>query len=261
MPDNLIHINGTVDGTVYAKGDTCLLINPFDTYHLFRVYNDWNSDTKALLNLENNGQKLYLVFKNNNTELRIEEFVNSGSNYRVDKANGEVLFKIKKEDANKILSMSSNVFYITRIFEKKDDNGNILYTSGEEVLFTGNWADESKWTNSSLSASINTLKKQLESANAQILSLTQTVNDYSLKIDSLSNENSTLRDRVDELETENEQLQTEIDNYRSANEFTSVVISDNATYKYYKGDKEFTEEQLSEKLKNSSLNNLNIITN
>ena len=40
--NNLIRVSGTVNDTIYAKGDTCLLINPFDTYHLFRIYNNWN---------------------------------------------------------------------------------------------------------------------------------------------------------------------------------------------------------------------------
>ena len=235
---DIIRINGTVDSTVYSKGDTCLLINPFDTYHLFRVYNNWNSDNRTLLDLADNGQKLFLVFKSKNTEIRIEEYVNSGSKYKTDKTNGEVLFKITKENATKILSMSSNTFYITRVFEKFDNKGNTVYTSGEEVLFTGNWADENKWSGACLTAAVESLKKQLEAANAQILELTRLVNEYKLKIDSLTDENSSLRERVDSLESENEDLRAEIENMNAGNEFTSVVISDNATYQYYNGDTE-----------------------
>lgn len=284
---DIIRINGTVDSTVYSKGDTCLLINPFDTYHLFRVYNNWNSDSKALLDLADNGQKLFLVFKSKNTEIRIEEYVNSGSKYKTDKTNGEVLFKITKENAGKILSMSSNTFYITRVFEKYDTNGNITYTSGEEVLFTGNWADENKWNGACLTAAVESLRKQLEAANAQILSLTQTANDYKLKVDSLTEEISILKNRIESLESENEELRTEVENLNAGNEFTSVVISDNATYQYYNGDTEvdekgnalvkeiadktevykdtpsvvgdklqLTEKQLSEMVKNSELNTL-----
>lgn len=269
--NNLISVSGTVNDTIYAKGDTCLLINPFDTYHLFRIYNNWNTDSKSLLNLSDSGQKIFLIFKSNKTEIRIPEFDNSGSTYSVDRANGEVLFKITKENANNILAMSSNTFYLTRLFEYYDGDGKLIYTSGEEVIFTGKWADESRWTSSSLTAMIESLKKQLESANSQINSLTRTVNEQRLQLESYIEENQVLQERIEALESENEEIQRELSVYESANEFTSVVISDNATYQYYKGDtevdskgntiskkefvKDMNESQLLQKLENSQLNN------
>ena len=269
--NNLISVSGTVNDTIYAKGDTCLLINPFDTYHLFRIYNNWNTDSKSLLNLSDSGQKIFLIFKSNKTEIRIPEFDNSGSTYSVDRTNGEVLFKITKENANNILAMSSNTFYLTRLFEYYDGDGKLIYTSGEEVIFTGKWADESRWTSSSLTAMIESLKKQLESANSQINSLTRTVNEQRLQLESYIEENQVLQERNAALESENEEIQRELSVYESANEFTSVVISDNATYQYYKGDtevdskgniiskkefvKDMNESQLLQKLENSQLNN------
>ena len=269
--NNLISVSGTVNDTIYAKGDTCLLINPFDTYHLFRIYNNWNTDSKSLLNLSDSGQKIFLIFKSNKTEIRIPEFDNSGSTYSVDRTNGEVLFKITKENANNILAMSNNTFYLTRLFEYYDSDGKLIYTSGEEVIFTGKWADESRWTSSSLTATIESLKKQLESANSQINSLTRTVNEQRLQLESYIEENQVLQERIAALESENEEIQRELSVYESANEFTSVVISDNATYQYYKGDtevdskgntiskkefvKDMNESQLLQKLENSQLNN------
>ena len=269
--NNLISVSGTVNDTIYAKGDTCLLINPFDTYHLFRIYNNWNTDSKSLLNLSDSGQKIFLIFKSNKTEIRIPEFDNSGSTYSVDRTNGEVLFKITKENANNILAMSSNTFYLTRLFEYYDGDGKLIYTSGEEVIFTGKWADESRWTSSSLTAMIESLKKQLESANSQINSLTRTVNEQRLQLESYIEENQVLQERIEALESENEEIQRELSVYENANEFTSVVISDNATYQYYKGDtevdskgntiskkefvKDMNESQLLQKLENSQLNN------
>ena len=278
---NIITVSGDVDETVYAKGDTCLLINPFDTYHLFRVYDNWKSASRTPINLADSGQRLYLVFRNRKTEVRIPEYTNSVSGFDVDKANGEVLFKISKENAATILSMSSNVFYITRTFEHDGDDGDTVFSSGEEVVFTGNWADENKWTGTTLTSTIESLRKQLDSANSQILALTQSMNDYRVKAESLSAENATLRSRADALEAENADLKSEVSKYADADEFTSVVISDNAKYQYYKGDTEvsvsggslkkelednniidfsglevtpMTELQWSEKLKNSILN-------
>ena len=278
MENNLMSVSGTVNEMIYAKGDTCLLINPFDTYHLFRIYNNWNTDSKTLMNLSDSGQRLYLVFKSKKTEIRIPEFDNSGSSFNVDKANGEVLFKISKENANNILAMSSNTFYITRIFEYYDENGTLLYTSGEEVIFTGNWADESRWSSSSLTALVNSLKKQLETANSRVYDLTKSLNEYKLQVESLLEENQLLQERVNTLETENEEFQNELSKYENANEFTSVVISDNATYQYYKNDTEvdkngnplkkeldknivdvLTEVQLENKLNKSKLNALDSV--
>lgn len=269
--NNLISVSGVVNDTIYAKGDTCLLINPFDTYHLFRIYNNWNTESKSLFNLSDSGQKIFLIFKSNKTEIRIPEFDNSGSTYSVDRTNGEVLFKITKENANNILAMSSNTFYLTRVFEYYDGDGNLIYTSGEEVIFTGKWADESKWASSSLTAMIESLKKQLESANSQIYSLTRTVNEQKLRLESYIEENQSLQERVTTLESENEEMQRELSAYENANEFTSVVISDNATYQYYKNDtevdsngntipkkelvKDMNESQLLQKIENSQLNN------
>ena len=269
--NNLISVSGVVNDTIYAKGDTCLLINPFDTYHLFTRYNNRNTDSKSLFNLLHSGQKIFLIFKSNKTEIRIPEFDNSGSTYSVDRTNGEVLFKITKENANNILAMSSNTFYLTRVFEYYDGDGNLIYTSGEEVIFTGKWADESKWASSSLTAMIESLKKQLESTNSQIYSLTRTVNEQKLRLESYIEENQSLQERVTTLESENEEMQRELSAYESANEFTSVVISDNATYQYYKNDtevdsngntipkkelvKDMNESQLLQKIENSQLNN------
>jgi len=238
---NILHVDENIDGTVYAKGDTCLLINPFDTYHLFRVYNNWNTSSKKLLNLSDGGQKIYLIFKSSKTEIRIPEYVNPGSKYHTDKVNGEVLFKITKENANKILSMTSKTFYITRIFQNKDEKTGTEYSSGEEVIFTGNWADENTYMGESLTSTINTLKELLENANTQIATMTNLVNEYKLKVESLTNENSTLRERVSSLEEENERLTSSLASYENSNEFTSVVITDNAVYQYYKDDLEVDE--------------------
>lgn len=237
---NIIRVNESINDTIYAKGDTCLLINPFDTYHLFRVYNNWNTSSKKLFNLAEGNQKIYLLFKSKKSEVRIPEYVNPGSKYHTDKTNGEVLFKITKENANAILSMPTTTFYITRIFQNKDERG-IEYSSGEEVIFTGNWADENTWSGTSLTSTINTLKELLENANSQIASLTNLANEYKLKVESLSNENSTLRERVNSLEEENERLTSSLASYENSNEFTSVVITDNAIYQYYKDEMEVDE--------------------
>jgi hypothetical protein len=99
------------------------------------------------------------------------------------------------------------------------------------------------------------------------------LNEYKLQVESLLEENQLLQERVNTLESENEELQNELSTYENATEFTSVVISDNATYQYYKDDVEvdkngnplkkklnkdtvkgLTEVQLEKKLNQSTLN-------
>lgn len=239
--ENIIRISGETDGGIYSKGDTCLLINPFDTFHLFRLYTNWESDNRVPLNLSESGQKLYLIFKNSKTEIRVPEYTNSESNYTTDKSNGEVLFKISKEIVGNILSIGSNTFYITRTYEYRNEDGTISTSPSEEVLYTGRWADENRWTNESLTSSIKSLQKQLATATSEIASLTKAAADYRLRMETMTEENETLKKRVEGLESEVEELNGELSEYRNSNEFTSVVISDNATYQYYKDETEVDE--------------------
>lgn len=239
--ENLITISGDVDTTVYGKGDTCLLLNPFDTFHLFKVYNNWLSDSKVPMNLANSNQKIFLIFKSKKKEVRINEYVNVSSNYNVDKSNGEVLFKITKEDYSDISTLGNRTFYIVRRFDEEDNFGNITYSSSEEVLFIGSWEDESNWRGMSLSATIKMLRKNISDLENENLKYVRELAESKLKIESLTNINNSLQERVDSLQAENDKLVEELSQYENANEFTSVVISDNATYNYYIGDTEVDE--------------------
>ena len=114
-----VSVKGNTSSVVYGKGDVCLKINPFDNFRLFTLYEDWRNDDRKPLDLSGN-QKLYLVFKSKNKEIRIPEYDTIDSNYTVDKVNGQVLFKISKKNAVDILAMNTNIFYITRIYEITD---------------------------------------------------------------------------------------------------------------------------------------------
>ena len=137
-----VSIKGNVSNVGYGKGDVCLKINPFDSYRLFTLYEDWRGDDRVPIDLSNN-QKLYLVFKSNNKEIRIPEYNTIDSNYIVDKVNGQVLFKISKKNAIDILAMDEKKFYITRLYDTTDYTGDNVLSSDEEVLYNGVWKDES----------------------------------------------------------------------------------------------------------------------
>ena len=99
-----VSVKGNISNVVYGKGDVCLKINPFDNYRMFTLYEDWRSDDRKPIDISN-GQKIYLVFKSKNKEIRIPEYDTVESGYSVDKVNGQVLFKISKKNAIDILAM------------------------------------------------------------------------------------------------------------------------------------------------------------
>ena len=165
-----VDVKGNTSSVVYGKGDICLKINPFDNFRLFTLYEDWRSDDHVPIDLSNS-QKIYLVFKSRKKEIRIPEYDEVNSAYTVDKVNGQVLFKISKKNAIDILALDTRVFYITRIYDTTDYTGEKVVSSDEEVLYTGQWKDESSNTIDNYTSQIKNLMNILEDRNRQIKDL------------------------------------------------------------------------------------------
>ena len=156
---------------VYNKGDVSLLIHPFDNYHLFTLYQSNSGTESKPIDLTNVGD-LYLCFVAGETEVRIKEFedvvignescVNTITSARTSeykgKNVGEVVFRISKDDARKILALSDDSFYITAKFSNKTSNGN--FESDETVLYSGRWADYSTYNEQSIAAELATFKSE-----------------------------------------------------------------------------------------------------
>lgn len=215
--------------TVYAKGDTCLNITPFDNYRLFTLYDDWKSEDRKPLDLSN-GQKSYLVFKSSKKEIRIPEYDISYGGYDVDKVNGQVLFKISKKKAQDILSMDDHTFYITRVFETLDSTGNTVLSSDEEVMYVGKWKDDGSSSVENYTSKLKTLMSQLDDRNAAVSSLQesnaklmeQNVN-LSTQVEDLKSENDRLNQSVSE-------LQSKLNVYESGNVYEGTVVGDATNY-------------------------------
>ena len=165
-----ITVKGNTSSVVYGKGDICLKINPFDNFRLFTLYEDWRSDDRKPIDLSN-GQKIYLVFRSKNKEIRIPEYDMIDSDYTVDKVNGQVLFKIPKKQAVDILSLDNRVFYITRVYDVTDYTGEKILSSDEEVLYTGQWKDETSNTVDNYTSQLKNLMGIVEDRNKQIKDL------------------------------------------------------------------------------------------
>ena len=238
-----VSIKGNVSNIIYGKGDVCLKLNPFDNYRMFTLYENWTTDDRTPIDLSN-GQKIYLVFKSGRKEIRIPEYDLVDVDYAPDKVNGQVLFKISKKNAIDILAMDTNIFYITRVYEVTDYSGEKVVNSEEEVLYTGQFKDETDNTVDNYTSQLKNLSALLADRNKQIqdlmeanAKLLQQNTDYAQVITSLQEANEQLEGRVSELETT-------LSEYESGNEYTGEVISDESTkYTIIEG-KNYTEDQM-----------------
>jgi len=241
-----VTIKGNTSNVIYGKGDICLKLNPFDNYRLFTLYDDWRSEDRRPIDLSNN-QKIYLVFKSKKKEIRIPEYTGIESEYSVDKVNGQVLFKISKKNAIDILSMDSNIFYITRVYEMTDYTGSSVVSSDEEVLYTGQWKDESSNTIDSYTSQIKNLMSMLEDRNRQIRELMESNVKLMNQNAELVNQLDAAQENVEKMSSTISDMEVELGKYKDGEEYVGEVINDVSKYTIIEG-KNYTEEQMKEAL-------------
>lgn len=191
--------------TMYYRGDQCMEIAPFDNYYLFTIYKestDSTVDDSVPLNLTNLGS-LYLTFSSGDNEVVIENYKEVES---VDMVNGEVVFRIGKEDARKILGLGSKTFYIS----SKITDG--VTESDETVLYTGTWVDFATGMQTSLTQTIQVLNDSI--LNLQT-TLDNTVADYEARLRNYESEIESLKSTIASQEATIRELQEVIDTYNS----------------------------------------------
>ena len=122
------------------QGEGVIRISPFDDYVIFTLFDETGKDGEmedTPIDLSNVGV-LTLVFTGANDEIRIPNWTQV---QEVDLSQGQVLFRIDKEDSKKILALDNQNFYISTRME--DESG----VSDESVLYTGTFLtvqDEAK---------------------------------------------------------------------------------------------------------------------
>lgn len=235
--------------TIYAQGDECLYINPYDSYHLFTLYNNWK-DGSTKLNISNGMyQSFYLVFRSEKKEVRIKEYsIPDTSSVSVDKTNGEILFRISKEDASNILSLSNRVFYITRIFAVLNDDGNVLNTSSEEVVYTGCWESADKRGSNSLSSMVSEYSSRLSDANNTIKNYLNELTSLRSDVAKYAREKENDRLTIEDLQRQIDELNSKLSVYENANEYTGTVVDNNAHTVILQNADSMTADQLKESL-------------
>lgn len=174
----------------YSQGDGIIKIAPFDNYYLFTIYSELNLEDVPV-DLRNMGS-FYLTFKDTESEVRIQNYTNTKD---IDPSAGQILFKISQENAEKALSLNTNVFYITSM--ASDDKSK----SDETVLYSGKFVEYNAGNINSLTDTINRLKTEKQeltnSTSAQINNLQKKVNELTDALTKLKNEYLAVKEDLD----------------------------------------------------------------
>jgi len=179
---------------VYEQGDGIMKIAPFDNYYLFTIYSELNLENVPV-DLHNMGS-FFLTFKDKSSEVKIENFKNTKD---VNPTIGQILFRISQEEAEKILSLDTNIFYVTSFL--RDENSK----SDETVIYSGRFAEYNEANLTSLTDKIEKLKNELDEVKAEKLkNETQ-----------LNTQITELSDSLVKLRNEYASVQEDLDNYKN----------------------------------------------
>lgn len=238
-----LNIIGNSSENVYAKGDVCLQLTPFDNYRMFTLYTDWRNVDRQPLDLTGN-QKIYLVFKSKSKEIRIPEFDNIDSKYNVDKVNGQVVFKISQKNSVDILAMDTKTFYITRVFEIIDTEGNFIKSSEEEVLYTGEWKEEGSRGPENLTAQVRALNEVVTSLRENVAELQRTNADLIQQNVDFAVQIEEYKSLKESLESEKMDLEAKIAKYESGEIYEGELLDNSATRTNIITHRTYTEDEL-----------------
>jgi hypothetical protein len=201
---------------VYQQGEGPIAITPFDNFYMFIIYNNAKSNALGvgepqLVDLTQAGT-LYINFFDNVTGLKIK--LKSYNNIKeLNPVNGEVVFKIPSEEANKILGIVDKTYYISTVLETGGG------TSEETLLYTGTWynskekadkvasdtitdlqnayktlIDASTKTDAAYEAKIKELESNIDYKNQYILALQNALSERGVSLDQIDIELSSSQD-------------------------------------------------------------------
>ena len=131
---NIISETSTPDVTkLYGQGKAKILIDPFDNFYKFTVYNLKDTTTPEIIDL-GNSLTYYMVFLDSSGQsVRVENIKNKTS--ISNPSQGQVSFKVVDSNAKKILGFTTKEFYIV----SKTPDGI------ETKLYSGAWQNQSEF--------------------------------------------------------------------------------------------------------------------
>lgn len=214
---------------IYAQGDGVMKIAPFDNYYLFTIYSELNMEDIPV-DIHNMGS-FFLTFKDKSSEIRIENYKNTRD---IDPTSGQILFRISQEEAEKILALNTNIFYITSMLY---DN---ISKSDETVLYSGRFAEYND-------ASINSLTDEIAKLNTELNAIKKEKEDekkeLQAKIDKLT-------DLLNSISLESELVKEELKTYKNMYDEVSKDIKDKTKLQIL--DSQDTVSKIEEQLKRIS---------
>jgi hypothetical protein len=260
-------VSTTPTNKIYPQNEASIIVSPFDDFVKFIFYdNSLQEATGAtdpqLLDLSSVGT-LYLSFFNDETndEIRVSNYTNISG---INPAQGEVVFKISKEESKKILGFTSNIFYVSSRLEVGQSK------SDETLLYTGKWFKPQDLFQQTASEVVEQLKNTIRNLNLQLnaekAAANQIITNQQISIDNLTSENSTLQQNITESANTVVNVPTVTDNTVSTSNNT-VSTSNNTTsgsnndgkikeslfQKIRKGRGQFTSDKEYEKRKGISV--------
>jgi hypothetical protein len=171
------------------QGDGTIRISPFDDYVSFTLFDDTEGEDSPI-DLSNVGT-ISLVFVGENDEIKIPNYTQVQN---IDLTQGQVLFRIDKENSKKILALDNNNFYIST--QMIDENS----TSDETVLYTGKFLGLS-----------DAAQQSLTSKNEELTL------EYTKSLSSLQEENKKLKTEKKDLENKLSAALTTITTLQASN--------------------------------------------
>lgn len=135
---NVISETSTPDVTrLYGQGKAKILVDPFDNFFKFTVYNLKDGTTPELIDL-GNSLTYYMIFLDvSGQSVRVENIKNKTS--ISNPSQGQVSFKVVSSNSKKILGFTSREFYIV----SKTPDGI------ETKLYSGSWQNQTEFLASS----------------------------------------------------------------------------------------------------------------
>jgi hypothetical protein len=195
---------------VYQQGEGPISITPFDNFYLFIIYNNAKSSATGLgepqlVDLTQVGT-IYINFYDKTSGLKIK--LKSYNNIKeINPVNGEVVFKIATEDANKILGMTDTTYYVSTVLETGGG------TSEETLLYTGTWYDAKTKYNKVASDTISELQTSYNNLATNSQSV---INVYQAQINGLNAEISYNKQYITSLENKVSELGGDIINLQNS---------------------------------------------
>ena len=126
--------------TVYGQGKAKIVIDPFDNFYKFTVYNITGGQTPEILDL-GNSLTYYIVFLDaSGQSVRVENIKNKTT--ISNPSTGQISFKLVDSNSKKVLGFTNREFYII----SKTPDGI------ETKLYSGSWQTQAEFTASVASA-------------------------------------------------------------------------------------------------------------